>query len=321
MRATTRRTAGRRTAGRLAAAAAILTLAACGQSAAPGADAGAGAPLVFAAVPSEESTTLQQSYDSIIAMLEKETGRTIEFQTATDYAAVIEGMNAGQIDFANFGPFSYVLAKNQNDGITAVAAAVDEKGGEPGYKSYGIVPAGSDITDLAGFAGRTVCFVDPASTSGYLYPTAGLLEAGIKPEAGGLKQTFAGGHDASVLAVASGQCEAGFAYDTMVDVELVESGQIQPGQITTVWKSETIAGSPVAVAGDVDEQTRTQIAEAFATKANVDYLTENGFCESVQTCQVGEEGGWGFVAVDDALFDGVRKVCEVTKAESCTTLG
>ncbi len=74
-----------------------------------------------------------------------------------------------------------------------------------------------------------------------------------------------------------------------------------------MWKSETIAGSPVAVAGDVDEQTRTQIAEAFATKANVDYLTENGFCESVETCQVGEEGGWGFVAVDDVAMEASRK--------------
>jgi phosphonate transport system substrate-binding protein len=108
------------------AALALLTLTACGQSAAdaPAADAGT---LVFAAVPSEQSTTLKQSYEPLLAMLEKETGMTIEFQNATDYAAVIEGMRAGQIDIAQYGPFSYVLAKNQADGITPIASSVKRR--------------------------------------------------------------------------------------------------------------------------------------------------------------------------------------------------
>jgi phosphonate transport system substrate-binding protein len=301
--------------------AALLALTACGESAveASGTSGGGADTLVFAAVPSEESTTLQQSYSSVIAMLERETGTTVEFQNATDYAAVIEGMRAGQIDVAVFGPFSYVLAKNQDPSITPVASSVEAPGEEPGYQSYGIAPADSDITDLAGFAGRTVCFVDPNSTSGYLYPTAGLIEAGVDP-ASGLTPVFAGGHDASALAVADGQCDAGFAFDAIVDTQLVESGQLQPGQLRTVWRSEMIAGSPVAVAGDVDPQRRQTIADAFAQKANVDYLTANGFCASAEACEVGEEGGWGYVPVDDAFYDGVRRVCDVTQAESCKSL-
>lgn len=313
----------RRAAARwVAAVAAVLTVAACGQSAAPsgGATGGESGTLVFAAVPSEESASLQQDYAAVIAMLGQETGMQVEFQNATSYAAVIEGMRAGQIDIAQYGPFSYVLAKNQTDAITPVAASVDEKGGSPGYQSYGITTAGTGITDLAGFAGRTICFVDPNSTSGYLYPTAGLISAGVDP-VNGLTPTFAGGHDASALAVASGQCDAGFAYDNIVDVSLIESGQLQSGQLMTVWKSETIAGSPVALAGDLDPTLRQKIADAFTQKANVDYLAANGFCPSVGECTVGEEGGWGYTPVDDALYDGIRKVCEVTKAESCTSLG
>jgi phosphonate transport system substrate-binding protein len=312
----------RRTAAAAAAGAALLVLSACGQSAveSSGAAGSESGTLVFAAVPSEESTSLQQSYQSVISLLEKETGQKVQFQNATDYAAVIEGMRAGQIDIAGFGPFSYVLAKNQDAGITPVAAQIDEKGDEPGYQSYGITVSDSPITDLAGFAGKTVCFVDPNSTSGYLYPTAGLIEAGVDP-AEGVTPVFAGGHDASALAVASGQCAAGFAYDSIVDTQLIESGQLKPGQLRTVWKSETIAGSPVAVASDVDPQLRQKIADAFTQKANVDYLTANGFCASVQTCEVGEEGGWGYVTVDDAFYNGVRWVCDITKAESCTSLG
>ncbi|GAA0947940.1 phosphate/phosphite/phosphonate ABC transporter substrate-binding protein [Pseudonocardia zijingensis] len=299
----------------------MLALAACGESAvdSPTGTSGGGDGLVFASIPTEESTSLQQSYAPVIAMLERETGTTIEFQNATDYAAVIEGMRAGQIDIAVFGPFSYVLAKGQDSGITPVAAVVDAPGDEPGYRSYGITAAGSGITDLAGFAGRTVCFVDPNSTSGYLYPTAGLIEAGVDPTAG-VTPVFAGGHDASALAVANGQCDAGFAHDTIVDRQLVDSGQLQPGQLQVVWRSETIAGSPIAVGSHVDPQRRQVITDALAQKANVDYLSANGFCTSAAECEVGEDGGWGYVAVDDALYDGVRRVCAVTQAESCTSL-
>jgi phosphonate transport system substrate-binding protein len=306
--------------------AALLALTACGQSAAEnpgqaqGGQTGEPGTLVFAAVPSEESTSLQQSYQSVIALLERETGATIKFQNATDYAAVIEGMRAGQIDIAMFGPFSYVLAKNQDPGITPVAAVATTKGAEPGYKSYGITAANSPINDLAGYAGHNVCFVDPNSTSGYLYPTAGLMEAGINTETG-IKPIFAGGHDASALAVASGQCDAGFASDTMVDKKLIESGQLQPGQLRTVWKSETIAGSPITIASKITPELRQKIADTFVHEANVDYLAANGFCASTADCKVGEDKGWGFVAVDDSFYDGVRRVCDVTKAKSCTSLG
>jgi phosphonate transport system substrate-binding protein len=302
------------------ACAALLALTACGESAVDlPASSGRGDTLVFASIPSEESTSLQQSYAPVLAMLEHETGTTIEFQNAIDYAAVIEGMRAGQIDIALLGPFSYVLAKGQDPGITPVAAVVDAPGDQPGYQSYGITTAGSGITDLAGFAGRTVCFVDPNSTSGYLYPTAGLIQAGVDPAAG-ITPVFAGGHDASALAVASGQCDAGFAYDQIVDRQLVESGQLQPGQLRVVWRSETIAGSPITVASGVDPQRRQVIADAFAQKANVDHLAANGFCATAADCEVGEEAGWGYAPVDDALYDGVRRVCEVTKADSCTSL-
>jgi len=302
------------------ACAAVLALTACGESAVGSpASPGGGDTLVFASIPSEESTSLQQSYAPVIAMLERETGTTIQFQNATDYAAVIEGMRAGQIDIAVLGPFSYVLAKGQDAGITPVAAVVDGPGEEPGYRSYAITPADSPITDLAGFAGHTVCFVDPNSTSGYLYPTAGLIEAGVDPVRG-ITPVFAGGHDASALAVASGQCDAGFAHDTIVDRQLIDSGQLQPGQLRVVWRSETIAGSPIAVSSQVDPQRRQVIADALAQKANVDYLTANGFCAAAADCAVGEDGGWGYAPVDDAFYDGVRRVCDVTKAESCTSL-
>lgn len=284
----------------------------CSSAAAP-ADDGA---IVFAAVPSEESQSLQQSYDPIVKLLERETGRPVRFQNVTNYAAVIEGMRAGQIQLAAFGPFSYVLARQQGVRAAPVAAPVEKAGGQPGYVSYGIAPASSPVRSLADYRGRTVCFVDPNSTSGYLYPSAGLLENGIDPRTG-VRPVFAGGHDASALAVANGQCEAGFAFDTIVDKTLIDSGQLQPGQLSTIWRSPTIPGAPVAMAEDLPQEVRDRIRSAFATKVNADYLRANGFCQG--ECPIGDDDAVAYVPVDDAFYNGVRDVCALTRDPSCTT--
>ncbi|MFG1664235.1 phosphate/phosphite/phosphonate ABC transporter substrate-binding protein [Streptomyces sp. Y7] len=298
----------------------VLVLAGCGESAASKSEtstAGKGGDaLVMAAIPAENSTDLKASYAGVIKMLEKETGRKIEFQKATNYAAVIEGQRSGKIQIAAYGPFSYVQAKSSGVKATPVAAGVENKGDKPGYRSYGIVKAGSPIKDLKDFAGKKVCFVDPNSTSGYLYPRSGLMDAGVDVDKG-VTPVMAGGHDASVLAVKSGQCQAGFAYDTMVDKQLVEKGQVETGEISTVWKSDLIPGSPVAISDDLDAELKQKITQAFRTMANVDYLKANGYCTGSGKCEVDDAGDWGYVAVEDADYDGVRKVCEITKDKQC----
>lgn len=277
--------------------------------------------LVFAAVPAEQNERLQESYKTTIDILESELGLDIEFFQAADYAGVIEAMIAGRVDLAQFGPFSYVIAKGNGANIEAIASMVSEPGAEPGYQSYAITQAdNAEIDGLEDFTGKKVCFVDPSSTSGYLYPSAGLLEEGIDPEKD-VQGVFAGGHDASAISVANGDCEAGFAFDTMVDKELIESGDLQEGDLKVVWKSEVIAGSPVAINLDLPEDLRQEIAELFVENVNTDWAVENGYCESAENCSFSDEGNYGYAAVDDSFFDGVRKVCEVTKSAQCEGVG
>ena len=276
--------------------------------------------LTLAAVPSEEATALEASYGNIIAVLEEDLGITVEFFQATDYAGVIEAMIAGDVDVAQFGPFSYVIAVQNGAEIAPIGALVDAPDAEPGYQSYGIARADNDeINSIEDFAGKNVCFVDPGSTSGFLYPSAGLLEVGIDPETG-VNPVFAGGHDASVISVANGDCDAGFAFDSMVTTTMVESGDIEEGEIKIVWESEVIAGSPIAVLTTLPQSLQDEIIRIILEEANVDALVARGICTDVESCEVtDEEGTWGFVAVDDAFYDGVRAVCESTQAEACAS--
>ena len=308
---------------------AALTLSACGSDSSNEEGSGTGdvssgidktdwpEKLVVGAVPSEESSSLEQSYAPLLEALAEQLGIEVEFFQATDYAGLIEAQVAGRVDLAQYGPFSYVLAKTRGAQIDVTGVMTEGPEVEPGYQSYGIAKADNDeINDIADFAGKKVCFVDPGSTSGYLYPIQGLIVNNIDPETG-VTPVFAGGHDSSVLSVKNGDCEAGFAFDAMVDSNLIESGQIAEGEIKTVWKSEMIAGSPMAHRTTLPATLIAEIQRIVLEDVNTDKLIADGKCTSVEDCGLTDENVWGWVAKDDSFFDGVRAVCEATKSTKC----
>lgn len=301
----------------VAALAGAIALAASGCGSASGSsgsdDSGT---LRYAAVPAEQNIDPTSAYGDIIKLLEKDTGKKVEFVRSTDYNAVIEGMVSGKIDIAEFGPLSYVLAKNNGAKISPIAAMVG-KGEPPTYQSYGIVPKNSPIKDINGFKGKKVCFVDPSSTSGYLFPTAGLQAAGIDPKTG-VTPVMAGGHDNSVLSVASGKCDAGFAENAMVDTILPSKGKLKPGDVRVVWKSTPIPQSPVAMRDALPADVKAKLVQAFTKDARKDRMVQLGICKDTDHCQVTSDASiWNYSPVTDATFNTIRKVCAATKNENC----
>ncbi len=306
--------------GRAVVAAALLIgtglLAGCGESAVAGPEQGTDPEvLMLGHIPSEDSSNIDEEYKLVMNVIEKETGKEVEFQPATSYAAVIEAQRAGKVQLASYGPFSYVVAKDSGVGVTALGFLAVTKDATGGYHSTAWVPTGSPIKDLAGFEGKKVCFVDPTSTSGYLYPSAGLLDAGLDPKKD-VTPIFAGGHDSSVIAIANKQCEAGFSEDTMPE-ELTESGQIPAGSVTNVWTSDLIPSSPIVMSDSLSEPLKAQLTDIFSNKLNVDWLSTNGYCASADECELPSEDAWGYKPVEDSIYDGIRAVCEVTKSDSC----
>lgn len=308
------------------AAAAALTLAGCsGSDSGSGETTAEGFPetLTLAAVPAENSSDLKATYEPLIKLLEKETGSTVEFVQASDYAGVVEGMIADNVDLAFFGPFAYVVAKINGANITPLGAVIGEQGEEPGYQSYGLARSDNDaVNGLTDFAGKKVCFVDPGSTSGFLYPSAGLIDEGVIKSgseadiSAAMSPVFAGGHDASALSIVNGDCDAGFAYDSMVDETMIEKGDLQPGDLKTVWKSEMIAGSVFAANDSLGTEAIDKLVTLFTEQANVENFEAAGFCEG-DDCRITDERSWGVVPASDSDYDGVRTVCDITGSEKC----
>lgn len=285
--------------------------------------------LVFGAVPSEEAESLTDSWQPLLDALEDELGVDIRFESATDYAAVTEAQISENVDFAFYGPFGYVVSTIAGADIEAVIAQKPEPDLEPGYQSYLITTADrDDIEETADVEGKTVCLVDPSSTSGGLFPHAILQDAGLDPETD-VQATYAGAHDASVLSVLEGDCDAGFAFDSMVEEILPADGHYELDEIKIIEKSEVIPGSPIAVGKWLPQDLQDAIQEAIVD-IDAEYLAAEGYCDESQQvdtigehepgvpmCPIGDENRWGAEAVDDAYYDGIRKVCELTGAPAC----
>ncbi|MFK4731173.1 phosphate/phosphite/phosphonate ABC transporter substrate-binding protein [Agromyces mediolanus] len=293
----------------LGAAALAIGLSACSGTAAAGesGDDAAGFAvdantLVFGVVP--DSVDTETNYQPLMDYLAQETGKTVEYHESTDYAALIEAAVAGKIDVASFSGFTYVTATNNGAEITPISSIVTAEGQEPGYFSQAIVPAGSGITDLAGFAGKKVCFVDPSSTSGYLFPTYNLLEAGIDPEQD-ITPVFAGKHDVSVTKVGEGvECEAGFAEDS----EVAKSDKVK------VVAETMVPGAPIVVSNSLPDELKSQITDLLS-EVTIDDIIASGVTSA-------DSDGFRSVffetkPVDDAYYDTIRDICKKTNAEQC----
>ena len=177
--------------------------------AASGGSAGSG-PIRMAFVPSSDSSKVLASGKPLGDMLSRELGGTpVDVSVPTSYAAVIEAMGANQLEVAWLAPFAYVLA-HQKFGAEVILSSV--RGGSKTYRSQIIVPSDSPAKEVKDLKGKKFAFVDAASASGFLYPSALLKENGIDPKRDLGEVITAGGHDKVVIAVYNRQVDAGATF-------------------------------------------------------------------------------------------------------------
>jgi len=167
-------------------------------------------PLRMMFVPSGDAQVILKGGTEIAELLQKVTGLHFKTSVATSYAAVIEAMGAEKVDIGWLATFSYVLA---HDKYGVELLLVVQRFGSPFYRGQIMVRADSGIKDLAGLMGKRFAFVDPASTSGHLYPKTLLLAQGFDPEQFFKKIVFVGSHNAVVLSIYKGEVDGGAAYD------------------------------------------------------------------------------------------------------------
>lgn len=244
-------------------------------------------------IPTEGGADIQVRFKPLIDHLEKKLGVKVEPFSASDYAGIITAMAHKHIDFAYFGPKSYVEASAR---ANAEALALElNKDGAKGYYGIIITHKNSGITSLdqATDKSKTFAFTDPNSTSGCLVPSV-LFYRDLKtaPEKLFKEVSFSGSHGASILAVKNRKVEV--ASTNNIDFNrMVEKGAVSRDDFNIIWKSELIPGAPMCGRKDLPESLK-----AAFTGALMAFNFEKQGLEKLQN--------GGYAPVSDATYDVVR---------------
>lgn len=234
---------------------AVLALAGCG-----GADLGTeDDPIIMSFVPSGDTQEILASGEQIAQMLSEKTGLTIQANVGTDFAAVREAMGAGQAHIGWLNTFNYLLA-HEKYGVDV--GLVTERRGSATYKGQINVNADAGITSVADLAGKTFCWVDPNSTSGYIIPRIWLQANGLNPDTDFAETIEAGSHNNVITQVYNGDCQAGATFSDArsgVEAELADVME----KVLVLGETADIPNDGVAFIAEFPAEMRQQIVDAL----------------------------------------------------------
>ena len=240
------------------------------------------AELTFAVVPAENATGVSDRYAGFMDYLTKELGVPVKLRIANDYAAVIEGQRASNIQIAYYGPASY--SKAYLTGVkTEPFVTTRNNDGAIGYYSVIYVRADSPYKNIQDLKGKTIGFVDPNSTSGYNAPGFYLHKTGIDVDSFFGKSIITGSHENGIIALEKGtvDCAADWwnADNDSNLTRMVTKGIAKKDDFRIVFKSGLLPGSPYAYLSDLPDDLKKAIMDAFVeapakNKAAFDRLSD-----------------------------------------------
>jgi phosphonate transport system substrate-binding protein len=178
-------------------------------------------PLTLVFTPSRDPTALKEAGDNFARTLAQVSGVPVRALVASDYAGVVEALRSRRVDLAFVHPVGYVLA-NREAGCQILVRDVWQ--GKTAYTARFYVRKDRGIRRLEDLRGKTVAFVDPASSSGYIYPMVLLMKQGLvrdrDPKSFFKEALFAGTHEAALGAVLHGRVDAAASFDSSPELYL-----------------------------------------------------------------------------------------------------
>jgi phosphonate transport system substrate-binding protein len=224
---------------------------------------------------------------------------------AGDYAGVLQGFAARQLELAGLGPVGYArIWLDTNGNIEPLVVALEADGSDS-YVSLMYVRADSNITSLEQMRGRSLVWADPNSTSGFLVPRSELREANLNIDTFFSRTGFAGGHEQGVIAVLGRQFDGGVTWASGIGEEaqgftrgnlraMVEKNMLNMRDIRIIWRSRPIPNGPIGV--------RVDLPQAFRDDMRAFHLALPAAYPAIYE-QIERGSGAGYATRPHAFFD------------------
>ena len=198
-------------------------------------------------------------YDAFQRLLQEKLGVPVKLFPAADYAGVMQGFAAGQLDVSELSPAAFAGAWLDCQCVEPVVVP-QEKDGSIFYVAMMITRKDSGIASIEDMKGHSLAFTDPNSASGYLIPSASLRARGIDLTDGKYfsRVGFSGGHEQGMIAVLNRQYDACVVWSSGLGEEasgftrgvprvMVDKGMLKMADISIIWRSAKVPNGPWTV--------------------------------------------------------------------------
>ena len=272
-------------------------------------------PIRLMLTPSTDAQAMIRDGDVLAQYLYEKTGLHVKVAVPNYYITVVEAFGTDRADMAIMNTFSYLLA-HAKYGSKAVLR-VARRYGELTYRGEFIVRSNSGIDSLHQLQGKTIAYVDPSSTSGYIYPKEMLRQRGVVPK----QEVFANGHNQVVTKVYQGDVDAGAVFysrpDSATGEKLDARAKIATEHpnvysvVKVIALTDEIPNDPVVIRTGLPKDVADKLIAALLTFQE----TPQGR-KSLMTIASVE----GFVRTDDQQYEQVRKLVAQYGIDVETTL-
>jgi len=250
--------------------------------------------------PSQKPTDLLAAGEDFGKALGQLVGVPVRVTVASDYAAVIEALRNRTADLAFVHPAGYVLANRE---AKAMIVARNLWHGKATFTSRIYVRKDAGLAKLEDLRGKTIAFVDPASSSGYIYPMLLMMQRGLvkgrDPKTFFREVVFSGSHDASMQALLNGHVDAIASFDMAPEQYLKDKAQREK----LAWLAET---PPIPEAGIA---AREGLSPALVNRVRAGLLQMKGPTYAALLKRVYDIDG--FEAAEDKDYDPVRQAVDL----------
>lgn len=264
-----------------------------------------GDPIRFGFAPIVDPKVLLSDVEDLRVELERKTKRPIVFDVAEDYAALSNGVIDGTYHFGSLPPYTFVLTQEQAPDVELIAIKLIQ--GSSGSDAVLFAREDSGVHRIAQLRGKTICYPDLKSTTGYMLPRAAIREAGIDPDLE-LSPRITGNHLQTLRDLNTGRCDVGGTYSgayVSAQAAGVAVSRLRQVAITGRSPQDAIVASPKA--SDADK--------ALVKKALLAFDARKDLGRAV----VGEvERVSGYAPPNPGEFASIKRAHEVEKAAAPT---
>jgi phosphonate transport system substrate-binding protein len=221
------------------------------------------ANLVIALLPERNVFEQKKKYLPLQNYLSEKLGISVYFKLLDNYDHIFAELLDRKVDGGFWGSMNGAIAQLRG-GVEMLARPVWEDNTST-YWSYIYTRKGSIITaDPGTWSGKSIAFVNMATTAGFLYPMSLLRQAGITADPGEYfsRAIFSGSHDASIMAVFQGEVDMGASKNTIYQEYVDRHPEVREG-LVIIATSPHVPSNGLGVRPDLSDNLKKSLREVL----------------------------------------------------------